>query len=100
MVTAYCPCPKCCEADSDGITSIGKSAFTKGIAAAPKALPYGTQVYVRGFGTYKVDDTGGAMRRAWRDHREIHIDLRMGSHQEAKNWGRKHNVPIYILLGE
>jgi len=39
-VTAYCPCKKCCGRFANGITSIGKNAWTTfGVAAEPNILP-------------------------------------------------------------
>jgi 3D (Asp-Asp-Asp) domain-containing protein len=62
----------------DGKTSIGRDAIrTYGIAAGTPTLPYGTIVHVDGYGTYTIDDTGGAMRRAWRNNSEIILDLRI-----------------------
>jgi len=96
MVTAYCPCARCCGSFADGRTSIGKSAWRPGLAAAPQALPYGTRIFVPGYGLSEVDDTGGAMRRSWRTRGQIHIDVRMNYHYEARVWGVQYlNVRIY-----
>jgi len=95
-VTAYCPCNVCCSSYADGRTSIGKSAWKPGIAAAPAALPYGTQIAVPQYGTFAVDDTGSAMRRAWNRGGTIHIDVRMTYHYEARNWGTQYlTIRIY-----
>ena len=96
MVTAYCPCARCCGSFADGRTSTGASAWRPGLAAAPLALPYGTRVFVPGYGHSVVDDTGGAMRRSWRTRGQIHIDVRMNYHYEARVWGVQYlNVRIY-----
>lgn len=89
IVTAYCPCERCCGRSSPGKTSRGKSAWTPGLAADPNAIPYGTRVFIPNYGLYAVDDTGGAMRRSWRRGGKIHIDIRMTYHWEAKKWGRR-----------
>ena len=89
LVTAYCPCSKCCGYGTPGRTSIGKSAWKPGIAADPRAVPYGTEIYVKGYGRRFVDDTGGAMRRSWRRKGILHLDIRMTYHYNAKKWGRK-----------
>lgn len=96
LVTAYCPCPKCCGSQAHGITSIGKNAWTPGLAADPIYLDYGTKVFVPGYGQSVIDDTGGAMRRHWRQNGVLHIDVRMTYHYEARQWGKQYLlVKIY-----
>ena len=96
LTTAYCPCPKCCGTQSPGITSIGKNAWTNGLAADPTYLNYGTKVFVPGYGLSVIDDTGGAMRRHWRRNGILHIDVRMTYHYEARQWGKQYlRVKIY-----
>lgn len=96
LVTAYCPCAKCCGTHSPGITSIGKNAWTPGLAADPVYLDYGTKVFVPGYGMSVIDDTGGAMRRHWRRDGLLHIDVRMTYHHEAREWGKRYDkVKIY-----
>ncbi len=96
LVTAYCPCARCCGSSSPGITSIGKNAWTPGLAAEPNYLNYGTQVFVPGYGFSEIDDTGGAMRRHWRQSGLLHIDVRMTYHHEARQWGKQYlRVKIY-----
>jgi len=101
MVTAYCPCARCCGSFADGRTSTGTSAWRPGLAAAPLALPYGTRVFVPGYGFSVVDDTGGAMRRSWRVRGQLHIDVRMNYHYEARAWGVQYlHVHIYDDHGD
>lgn len=95
LVTAYCPCEKCCGTQSPGITSTGKSAWKRGLAADPIYLHYGTQVYIPGYGMAEIDDTGGAMRRHWRRDGMLHIDVRMTYHYEARKWGKRY-LPVKI----
>lgn len=62
----------------DGKTSIGVDAIrTYGFATCPRAIPTGSTLHVSGYGVFKVDDTGGALRQAWRRNREIIVDLRI-----------------------
>ncbi len=89
VVTAYCPCRRCCGRFADGRTSTGTTAWRPGIAADPSVLPYGTVLEVPGYGTATVDDTGGAMRRHWSRDGIIHIDVRMTYHWQARQWGRR-----------
>lgn len=98
IVTAYCPCRRCCGRHANGITSTGTSAWQRGAAADPGAISYGTRIFVPGYGYTTVDDTGGAMRRVWRQNGLIHIDLRMNYHWQARQWGRKViKVKIYDI---
>lgn len=97
-VTGYTPGGESCGIYSDGRTSIGKNAWNiKGVATAPKALPYGSWVYIPGVGYREVDDTGSAMRKSWQEDGLFHIDLRFGDVKHAKQWGVKHlNVHVFI----
>lgn len=96
MVTAYCPCSRCCGRFANGVTSIGGNAWEPGLAAEPEYLVYGTRVFVPGYGLSTVDDTGGAMRRHWKRNGVLHIDVRMTYHQEARLWGKQYlRVKIY-----
>ncbi len=96
MVTAYCPCYKCCGRGSPGRTSLGKTAWRPGIAADPRAIAYGTKIDITGYGLREVDDTGGAMRQSWSRRGVIHLDIRMTYHWQARSWGRRlMKVKIY-----
>lgn len=53
------------------------------IAADTRYYPFGTRMYVPGYGWGQVEDRGGAIKG--RDR----IDLYFKSHQEALEWGRK-----------
>ncbi|MFT5698394.1 MAG: hypothetical protein ACI8ZB_001249 [Desulforhopalus sp.] len=53
------------------------------IAADTAYYPFGTRMYVPGYGWGVVEDRGGAIKGATR------IDLYFNSHQEALIWGRK-----------
>ena len=81
VITAYCPCVKCC-GKSDGITASGVKA-TEGVTiATDKSIPFGTKVYIDGVGERIVQDRGGAIKGN-------QIDLYFDSHQEALNFGRQ-----------
>lgn len=96
-VTAYTPGEESCGKFTDGKTSTGRNAWhVSGVAADPTALPYGTVVEIPGMGLRLVDDTGSAMREAWKKDRLVHIDLRFNSTEEAMQWGvRTLNVHVY-----
>lgn len=97
LVTAYCPCEKCCGKFSEfGLTSRGRDArTTRGVAVDPKLIKYGSNVEIPGYGRFVADDTGGAMRQSGKKG-IVHIDLRFHNHNEARQFGRKNlEVTIY-----
>ncbi len=53
------------------------------IAADTRYYPFGTRMYVSGYGWGTVEDRGGAIKGANR------IDLYFNSHSTARKWGRK-----------
>lgn len=59
------------------------------MAVDPKIIPFGTRVYVPGYGEAIADDIGGAIN----GH---HIDLAMDSLEEAFDWGAK-QMTVYVL---
>jgi hypothetical protein len=122
-VTFYCPGKCCCGRFADGYTSTGKwlhgpfrtSGGTShyGVAADPRAVPYGSLVIFEGYTVsryypttyaWPVDDTGDDMRDAWRrpsnhprvrdgtipNQRFIALDFRCRSHAGAESLARKH----------
>ena len=99
--TAYCPCGQCCgwrrnwlfrpviasgphrgKPKAVGITASGTEARPGTIAADTRVLPFGTILYVPGYGYGRVEDTGG-------DIKGNRIDLFYRSHDDALEWGRK-----------
>ena len=72
-----------------GITSTGLRAVYGIIAVDPRLIPYGTRLYVPGYGFGIAGDTGGAIV----GHR---VDLFYRTVSEAMRWGRR-TVPVYIL---
>ena len=45
-----------------GYTSTGSKADVGTIAADPRSIPYGTKLYIQGYGFGVVEDTGGALK--------------------------------------
>jgi uncharacterized protein YabE (DUF348 family)/3D (Asp-Asp-Asp) domain-containing protein len=62
------------------------------IAADPKRFPYGTKVYVPGYGYGCIEDTGG-----FRNATYTQFDLYMDSESDCVAWGRKYDYKVYIL---
>lgn len=107
-VTAYCNCGKCCnwrrswwlgrpviasgpqagQPKVVGLTASGTQARRGTIAADTTRYPFGTIVYVPGYGYGRVEDRGGAIRGE-------KLDLWFPCHQQALQWGRR-QVPVKI----
>ena len=79
----------------DGITATGTvPSYNPGgistIAVDPRVIPLGSLVYVEGYGKAIASDTGGLIKGNI-------IDVFLNSELECRSWGRKYNVPVYIL---
>lgn len=101
LTTGYCNCGICCSWQLNdkgepvvnagpgkgrpkkvGVTFTGTTAHPGTIAADPKLFPFGTRIYVPGYGPGCVEDIGGAIRGR-------HLDLWFPTHEEARQWGRR-----------
>lgn len=83
--TAYTPYDSGCT----GVTASGMAA-SKGVAAVDTSvIPFGTKLYIPGYGIAIAADTGGAINGN-------RIDLCYNTISEAYGWGRR-NVTVYIL---
>ena len=60
------------------------------IAADTRYYPFGTRMYVPGYGNGRVEDRGGAIKGA------KHIDAYYDSHTEALRWGKRY-LDVKIL---
>ena len=76
-----------------------------GLAADPRILPYGTYIQVPEYleksepnTAWKVDDTGGSMRRSWRQG-IIHIDVRFKTEHSARMFGKKQMDVLVEVVG-
>jgi 3D (Asp-Asp-Asp) domain-containing protein len=65
-----------------GVTASGTRARPGTIAADTSVFPFGTILYVEGYGYGRVEDRGGAIKGD-------HIDLFFHTHRQAMAWGRK-----------
>ncbi len=75
-VRAYCPKKCCCGRWADGITASGKPAVGKFVASSK--YPFGTKVYVPGYGEVEVLDRGPNV-----------IEVFFGEHSDALEWGKQ-----------
>lgn len=99
--TAYCPCAECCGWERNwwgrpvfasgpnkgkrkivGQTASGAMARPGTIAADTSIFPFGTILYVPGYGYGRVEDRGG-------DIKGYRLDLFYRTHEEAKRYGRQ-----------
>jgi 3D (Asp-Asp-Asp) domain-containing protein len=75
----------------DGITVTGtKVTAGRTIAVDPKVIPYGTKVYIEGYGWRVAEDCGGSVQGN-------HIDIAMGTHDEAVSGGVKQGG-VWLLV--
>jgi 3D (Asp-Asp-Asp) domain-containing protein len=74
-----------------GITYSGYQAMEgRTIAVDPSIIPLGTTVYIDGIGVRTAEDTGSAIRGS-------RIDVFMDDVGEARQFGVKKNVKVYVL---
>jgi 3D (Asp-Asp-Asp) domain-containing protein len=72
-----------------GITADGTKAKKGTIAADIRKYPFGTKMYVPGYGWGEVHDVGSAIKGD-------HIDVFFPSHKDAMKWGKKY-LKVIIL---
>jgi len=109
LTTGYCPCRLCCgwrrnwlgrpvyvsgplagQHKDVGMTASGTKAQKGTIAADTTRYPFGTILYIPGYGCGRVEDRGA-------DIKGDHIDLFFETHREAMAWGRRY-LPVRIWL--
>lgn len=116
VITAYCPCVKCCgdyEGKIRGKTASGKMAQPLRTLAAPKNIPFGAEVYIvegdggggrlaKGVCLGIVEDRGGAI--SWRTSKTtgkpvLRLDVYFRTHDEALEFGVR-SAEVRIEKGE
>ncbi len=76
-----------------GITYSGSKAEEgRTIAVDPSVIPMGSTVFIDGIGIRKAEDIGSAIRGS-------RIDLFMDDVKQAREFGVKKNVKVYVLEG-
>lgn len=74
-----------------GITATGtKVAAGRTVAVDPKVIPYGTQIYIEGYGWRTAEDCGGAVKNK-------QIDIAVNTHDEALSMGVT-NGGVWLLV--
>ena len=69
--------------------ALGTRCYYGTCAVDPSFVPYGTKLFVEGYGTAIANDCGGAVRNNV-------VDLYMHSTKECYSWGRRY-VTVYVL---
>lgn len=64
------------------------------VAVNPKVIPYGTRLYIEGYGYAVAEDTGGP---EFQTTSKVRLDLFKNSEAECQIYGRRYNVKVYIL---
>ncbi|MGI6160805.1 MAG: ubiquitin-like domain-containing protein [Christensenellales bacterium] len=62
------------------------------VAVNPKRIPYGTRLYIPGYGYAVAEDTGGFVKT-----KPHVIDVFFETERECRLWGRRRNVTVYLL---
>jgi 3D (Asp-Asp-Asp) domain-containing protein len=97
IVTAYCPCEKCCGQFADGVTASNYVIQTGDVfCAADKIFPFGTEFIISGYNKdqpVKVLDRGGAIKGN-------KLDVYFSSHIEALAWGKRVMIVELVRIGD
>ncbi len=81
-------------------TATGTKPRLGTIAVNPHYIPYGTQIYVPGYGYGVARDTGAFRKYKNPDGSLVNqLDLWMNTKRESLRWGRKRNVVVLVKLG-
>ena len=90
-ITAYAPHDNKSGMCGGGLTSRGFNPGRHYAAVDPTVIPYGTVIFVPGYGEVIAADCGSAIKG-------YDIDIYFETYEEAINWGRR-NVQVRILSG-
>ena len=72
-------------------TASGMTAAVGRVAVDPRKIPYGTKLYITGYGYCVAADTGGFVYNS-----STIVDLYMNTYSECISWGRR-TVTMYVL---
>jgi 3D (Asp-Asp-Asp) domain-containing protein len=91
IVTAFCPCSRCCGKWADGVTASGH-VIQPGdkFCAADPSIPFGTMLDIPGYGIVPVLDRGGAIKGN-------KLDVYFDTHARALRWGRSRLIVKGVL---
>lgn len=81
-------------------TSTGAKPKLGVIAVNTYYIPYGTEIYVPGYGYGVAKDTGAFRKYKRADGTPVNqLDLWMNTKKEGRRWGRKRNVTVLVKMG-
>ena len=91
-ITFYCPCRKCSGPYGHKTSSGAYATEGRTIAVDTRVIPYGTKVYIEGFGEFVAEDTGDVWVRG------NHIDIFLEDHDRCldSKHGKKYKE-VYII---
>ena len=91
-ITFYCPCRKCSGKYGHHTSSGAYATEGRTIAVDTSVIPYGTKVYIEGYGEYVAEDTGGIWVRG------NHIDIFLEDHLTCLDdaHGKKYRE-VYVI---
>lgn len=89
FITGYDPwCSHCCgKAQPNAVTASGAVAQVGVTVAMNKKYPFGTQIYIEGYGVYTVQDRGV---------KDGMVDIAAASHEACYEL-TGYNIPVYII---
>lgn len=89
FITGYDPwCSHCCgKAQPNAVTASGAVAQAGVTVAMNKKYPFGTQIYIEGYGVYTVQDRGV---------KDGMVDIAAASHEACYEL-TGYNIPVYII---
>lgn len=88
FVTGYTPtCSHCCGGDTSGIGASGVTMICGYSISMSSDIPFGTTVYIQGYGYYVVEDRGVGKGT---------IDIACPTHDSCAPV-TAHNIPVYIV---
>lgn len=82
-LTFYCPCVVCSEQYGDNTSTGVKAVEGVTVAVDPNVIPYGTKLYIEGFGEFIAQDCGGAIKGN-------RIDIYVEDHDRVNDLGVKY----------
>lgn len=88
QITFYCPCSNCC-GWSGGTAASGTTPTANYTCACGQDIPFGTEIYIEGLGTFVCEDRG--VSSGW-------IDVFVNSHQQALQLGLQY-LNCYKIVG-
>ena len=95
-VTAYAPFDNvsglCNDGDPTNTATGTYPTSGRTIAVDPTVIPYGTEVWIEGYGWRTAEDTGGAIKGN-------KLDIMVDTYREAMSIGRKQAVVVYSIGG-